>query len=481
MEITPKVRISSDKKHYYIYINVHDGGKYPKARIPLKGCKVKIKDWNPNGNATKKNWIRTTHSQYPKLNKLIDDTLTQVKAEHMGLTPPRLISQDKSQASGKHIILEYVEKFMLSRSNSATRANDKAAIKKLRKYLEGLDNAGMLFKEITPQFVKDYYNHILKDNAPGSAKQYLSNFQTFYTSYKEANPDFYQPIHPFKFKKQPTITRNQGLDNDELLRFKSVDLSEYNHKYRIAHSMFLYQFWTAIRFKDVILLKWQNIFQRDNELILDFYIVKSGGRKRITRTLPIQIQLLMLESIERHHPQFKEQIKPLLKSIDKENSSQEITTQEMLSLMKAGHSIEEIEAMMKPNQTNKDLDNLKSILLKIFNDLYFDKPNEYVFYYGNKHSLPDEPWDDETEGKYKQILTSYDYYIKKIAKLAKIRTRVSSHVARHTASQLLMRDGINPSATSAFLGHSSLTTTDIYRGKLGLQDDEIAGYLNKFL
>jgi integrase/recombinase XerD len=64
-------------------------------------------------------------------------------------------------------------------------------------------------------------------------------------------------------------------------------------------------------------------------------------------------------------------------------------------------------------------------------------------------------------------------YVKVVAERARIRKNVSPHVLRHTFAVTYLHKGGNLRALQAILGHSSITTTDIYlnySGKRVLDD-----------
>lgn len=502
MKITPKVR-PAGKEHYYLFINVHDTGKYP-DRIPLKGHKIKQKDWNPKGNEEKKNWIKTTANNHGDLNRLIDETLTKIKAEKLGLQPKDILEQRETKLSGgKKSFLKYAETVINQRRVSATAVNDTYAMKKLKEYLEDKDNVGLFFKEIDTQFVHEYYRWMLDSKlGVASANEYLNKFKAIYNiGLQDTSLKFDVIKNPFeKFKKEKTKKRNKGLSNEELNKFKDAIIPPNKPKWKNAHNMFMFQFWGAFRIKDVMLLKWKNVYEQDGELTLDFFTSK--GHTRIVRTVLPVVQEYFVQSMERHYPGLSEQLSPIQKeikelkdkmdNIQKENDGgRELSGVEVLKLLKSGLTFEEVtEQIEQQGNLKADLtrrlneleQEIKKLLIEKLDGLSYDRPNEYIFYYGNEKGLV-SPWKagDGMEEKYKLCVTSIDSFLIQLQKLAKIRTHISSHVSRHTATGILMRNGMNPHATSAFLTHNSLKTTEIYRGTLGIQDNEVSDHLSKLL
>ena len=56
----------------------------------------------------------------------------------------------------------------------------------------------------------------------------------------------------------------------------------------------------------------------------------------------------------------------------------------------------------------------------------------------------------------------YSRYLKKLIQAAKINKRVTWHISRHTYATMLLTYGADIYTTSKLLGHSNVTTTQIY-------------------
>ena len=66
------------------------------------------------------------------------------------------------------------------------------------------------------------------------------------------------------------------------------------------------------------------------------------------------------------------------------------------------------------------------------------------------------------ESRFPLAMRTIQKYVKIVAEKARIRKPVSPHVLRHTFAVIYLHKGGNLRALQAILGHSSITTTDIY-------------------
>ncbi|MFH1650243.1 MAG: tyrosine-type recombinase/integrase [Candidatus Woesearchaeota archaeon] len=73
------------------------------------------------------------------------------------------------------------------------------------------------------------------------------------------------------------------------------------------------------------------------------------------------------------------------------------------------------------------------------------------------------------ENKFPLAMRTIQKYVKIVAERARIRKTVSPHVLRHTFAVSYLHKGGNLRALQAILGHSSITTTDIYLNYSGIR------------
>lgn len=478
MEITARTR-TAGKEQYYVYINVHDGGKHPVERQST-GIKINKKQWNKTGSIKKRDWVRTTHSHYPSLNKRIFDMITRLEAKHKGLSTDKVIEEkERAITGGRKSFIRYAETFIANRRKATTQASDTYGVNKLKQYLEENDNAGLQFKEINKQFVKDYYNWLLGKVKVSSANQYLNTLQTvFNAGVEDETVNIKVNQDPFKIKREKAVRRNRGLKLDEVARFKDMVIPDNKPKWLEAKHMFLFQFSTGVRVRDMLYMRWEDI--RENSTGIQWESFSTKTRKGFVKQLPLKIQLLLLPSLEQYYPGIQEELKPLLKNDTHNLAQKELSQSEILELIDSGMSLEQIKEKLQP-QENPHLE-LQQLLQSRIIDLSFDKPKMFVFGYGNRMGFNMDTSDKKEKAKIAQATSSYDRFLKEpLRKLGKIRSNISSHVARHTATQMLLESGANHMEVSKWLGHSREGTTAEYAGRLGVQRSTLESTLSDLL
>jgi len=88
-----------------------------------------------------------------------------------------------------------------------------------------------------------------------------------------------------------------------------------------------------------------------------------------------------------------------------------------------------------------------------------------------------EKYRGATSGKLLPVDTNQkmNAYLKEIAKICNINKKLSTHVARHTFGTIMLTKGVTLESVSKMLGHTNVTTTQIYAKIL---NEKIAGEVN---
>lgn len=500
MVIKPILRPGKTKDEKRIAISIHDGGKNPTIKL-IRGRKINKRDWNNQGNEDRKNWIRSTCANFKQINEEISNMLQIIRAEKNGEKPLDLTIGKKNQ----HKFLEYAKNYSSLIRKSSTRVNIEQGITKLETYLVELDKLSLYFNEITKHFCKAYYNW-LRDKYPASSTNQF--FGVFRTIYKDAENDDSNSIAPTNdpfqnFKYDKNTTKNSPLTTYEFIQFLLFPPS--SRKQLQAKNIWLFQFSQAFRIKDVILLKWKNLkyTKEDGRFILDLHTSKTSTR--VVRTLSIPVTHLLSPSIFRYFPNVIDDIYFIQENIDyweneleklNEEIPFEITPESLLDSLSGGITNEELKAKVlstkwhqeEENEAKRELENYQyrmKVLLgeciielndKYGEDFVWDKPqNEKI----NIKSLDNK--NSKAFASYKRCIASNNGYLKRIAQMQGIKSKLSSHTARHTASNFMIDSGINMNKVSQVLTHSNYKTTELYFDRLGLNVEDATEMLSKKL
>lgn len=514
MIITVKKRPVKDLFH--IYINVHDGGKYPKER-PSTGVKINKIHWNKKGNKEKKNWVSTKDKEHKEKNQQIYLKLIEVEAEQNGVTTQTHTKKNEDVKGGRKSYVNYAKERMELRRNLNSKDVDTYALKKFEKYLVHTDNVGLQLKEINQKFVKLYYNWLLKNVATSTANTYMNNFQAVYNSaINDDTLNFTNNSDPFKgLEREKDHTKNRSLSQTEFDKFKNAKIPPHKLGWLEAHDIFMYQFWGAFRNIDVMCTKWGHFKVKDNEILIDFVTIKGKG-ERVVRVVPYSIINLLKPYITRYYPELTKELQPLelelkniVKQVKKVSAFPVIDSiDDVMKLLKDGYSQKEIEYMRNHQMTKEETESLKAgdvttkmphhttLVIQHKNLLHFIQkkvkskfkkliesvPDEYVFNTPNKVNWehPDK-WSEEDKKRFKVVATTNWRYLKEISIFVGLNFNVHSHVSRHTATQFLLDSGASHHATSEYLTHSNLATLEKYRARLGKSNDTLNDNLSKYL
>lgn len=498
MVLTPVIR-NAPKGLKYVMIRIHNGGTTPKYKTT--GYKITEKHWNKNGNVHRKNWVRTTEHRHRDINQKIDDMLTQLLNELEGKSPKKILAAGSNNSAGNQKkFLSYAKAYLRLVRNQATRVGNEQAVKKLEQYLTEQDKLYLTFNGIDKVFCKMYYNWLLEKYVHSTTNQYFGVFRTIYND--AVNDDSLAidiKLNPFtKFKYAKNKTTNDPLSPHEFENFRYAEFKKRSHK--LTQNIWLFQFANAFRVNEVLCLKWKHIKLYNEEFILDIHTSKTT--MRVFRILQIPVVELLVPAIERYYPDVTPKLQNIIKNnqerIDninelRQEQPKEITTEDVLAMLNSGYSAEEIKKqfddlngwkeMIKDLEREIDHTNfgkrllLRNYILKLHNE----HPNDFVWDKPQQEGFDPDRMNKEDHKAYKRCVASNHNYLKRMAKEVGIKTSMSSHVARYTASQFMLDHGTDFNAISQFLTHSNHGTTEKYVQRLGVKNKELSDYLAGYL
>ena len=481
--------------NYGIFIRIQENNK---TKYKSTGAKIKQKFWNPNATRDRKNWVRTNHSRFSEINRKISDMLIQIEAEKRGLVPEDILrDQEKNITGGNTSFLKYAQQDTDDIRNKGTRESHQTALNKFIQYLEQQDNLSLKFKEMNSALVNKYYRWMLDSKLETStANQYMAVIKGIFNNAKnDEKIRMDVKVNPFvNFKYGKTKSKSGPLEPNEYLVLKNFD-TRGKEQWEEAKCMFLFQFANAMRFKDAIHLQWRHLRPTDEFIRMDLHTSKTTDR--INRDLPDKVVELLKIPMKRYFPHIEEELdnyntrlQELQQRLEKAgNSEKELSASELLIRLKSGKSLQKLEQELESSENRKknieeiqthvqELEDKKRIRLRqIIKELHIKHPQDYVW---------SKPYEEALDGElsyeaYQRCGGSHYSHLQTLRKKAGIISRLTSHVARHTATQFLIDSGKSMTDVSQFLTHADELTTKDYYKRMGKNNLQLSTFLSNML
>lgn len=470
--------------------------------IQKKSLKIKIQqsDWkkyfNTDTQRFRSNKLFPSSEHY---NNIIEEQLKQLKnhSNEISLLPDE-----------KKSFVKYWELCIKNFNNHGTTLKHQTILKKLKKYLIYQNKTDLLFKDITPIFLKEFRNYlstipdpkVLSDN---SVVHYLKVMKSIIN--QSTSDDYYNYVKsPFNGLKFSVNKKSRSvLNEEEINRLLNTEIVDSNLKR--TRDMFLFQvFSNGLRVSDLFLLRWDNIINNR----IEYTMFKTGTEI----SLPLNLNLgLILSEVLGQTNLYKDILKTeTIQFLDEDKNYYEIGMTKLNKLIEhllsppiyynklvskvindqkkiietnMGKTIQYKGFVINQNDTRIknyiDLrENLSFQIENKFLVLITDKikqvkerrGGEFIFpvlsneEFGNIKGFRD--FSKLSLEQYKSIkhhTIVYNRKLKLIQQLCNIETNITSHVSRHSYTNLLLRlDNVNLYDISQSLGHSSIKITENY-------------------
>lgn len=247
------------------------------------GERIRPSQWNGL-----KEEVRSSHKRADDLNKLIRDKTALLQNEIYrrkaeGEEPAA--DELKALLEGKRTGLDFLafgERIVSdfeSQGKISTSRRYRSILKKLRAYVRG----PLSFERVTPTFLREYETHLVSHygNRPNTV---ASNFRAIRSILYKAIREGYasQAENPFfQFKIRRERADRTKLSPKQILALEALDLSEGSLLWHVRN-YFLFSFYCAgVRFRDLCLLKWENVREEEKGLRLVYKMSKTGSKKSI--------------------------------------------------------------------------------------------------------------------------------------------------------------------------------------------------------
>lgn len=409
--------------------------------------------------------------------------------------------------SDKKSFIKFWEHCITNFSNHGTKIKHDTILRKLKKYIVSKNKPDLLFKEITSSFLKEFRHHLTTVSTPkilseNSVIHYLKVMKSIVN--QSAVEDYYtyvkSPFDGLKFSAEKKL--KAVLTEEEINRLFTTPIKD--KKIKETKDMFLFQiFSNGMRVSDLFLCRWNNIindrlkytmFKTGTEIsiplnlnlsiILSNYldtpikyesVVKKAtisfqdedsnfydiGLNKLNRLIEyIQTPLLSHPYMKKsYYTQNKELDKNMGKTVLYKGYDIEVTDLRIKNYIDLRENLisqienEFILQVSKAIKKEKEKRGTDFVFPVLSNELFETITKENDF---SKISI-------EQYNSIKHHTIVYNRKLKKMQQLCEIETNITSHVSRHSYTNLLLRlDNVNLYDISQSLGHSSIKITENY-------------------
>jgi integrase len=407
----------------------------------------------------------------------------------------------------------YWERLIQTTENHGSKIKHQVILNKLTKYLISVTKNDLLFKEITPQFIRELRLYLVTTKDPkrlgtNSVNHYLKVIKSI-INHAQKDGYYIYIIHPFLSISFKNEQKTKGVITEKELGFLQETYIE-DPIIDLARKMFLFQlFSNGLRVSDLLLLRWNNLVEGGR---LKYKMFKTD--ELISIPININISLILAELLNKKD-RYNQLIENLTTSVYLNGEEVKLTISQIEDhISKVAGRIENLSGLdvhkvennqnliqmggyfyEQKNQSKfihliKSKEELISLIDLAFTTSLMGAKNkkkqiDFVFpvLKNNEFNNVDSNNDFTkiTEAQYKKIKHATIFYNRKlkiVAEICRVDTNLSSHVARHSFTNLLLNmDNVNLYDISQSLGHKTITITQNYI-QSGFNNKKI-DYLNR--
>jgi len=411
----------------------------------------------------KSNWdgkkVKSTDAKYKELNFRLD----QFKKEFLAEKNKEVVEVERNENS----FIAYFKQFNSMIKNYSTQVKYNSVLKHLENYVKDRGLNDIIYSEVDRRFVEDFRTYLEttpnqydKISNQKTTDKYLQLTKRVVNSLEEK--EIYSfPIDPFKGIK---LIQTDGNKKDRLTKEEYNNLLDLHH-FKIPNYLEVYgekevkrkhieiitdardKFVLSIQFggmrvKDLFTLKWKNFYRKDGDICFNYTMSKTDIVMDVY-VIPKSLYYLKDYIIE-HYKRVNYFNNTLFKK-QCDNLYNEFSLITIQSLLLNLTQREETKNCLIFSTNEEDLE--------LFKDYKSDVSNH------------------DMDKRIHSLTTLFNMNLKKLREFAEIRINLSSHIARHTAAQLLVDSGATAFELMNVIGHGKISTSDKYiktTNKLGI-------------
>jgi len=435
------IRITRDRKSNYISL----------------GESIKEKHWN-----AKKKEVRISHAESERLNLIISSRVEELKKEY-GFSEP---IKRKSHSFISYLLdeIDRLEK----RNNYGTRKRYKTTYYHLVKFLKGKD---LLFSQIDVDFVTNFETYLFGLVKENTGKNYINCIKKLYNQ-RVRTSSLSPQISPFTMyvnRRKPV--EKKFLDQRDVELIMKKDFNRDNVLYDVKNYFLFQIFCQGMRVRDLMTIKYGNI--EEGRLHYTQTKTRKPHKAHLTDRLVFLIKDYLddeVTSIALNH-KFEWAIEGETRMLTYDQIKNDYTE----FLNRNAHKaiiLLDVKIMDKAEKAKKKLIEIRFQVnlmiqsrLKLYAKLH---ANEFIFPILQNEDFKDVVFDTNyklTQYQYNQLEAKASLYNKRLKRLqvaCNISKNITSHLARHTYTNLMLQNDADVYEISKSLGHQRLSTTENY-------------------
>ena len=425
--------------------------------------KLKEKDWNP-----KKNEVRNSCKDYERLTSIIQDKIDELKLIHQQVNSVEKV-KDNDMLSVLVFYKNEVD-LLFQQKKFGTSKKMNTTLTHFKNFLISKGLSDIRFQDITISLVEQYEIYLSNQGlSNNSSKKYVSIFGKIY-NLGIRKQIFIPKSNPFiLFQNTRVSVEKKRLSKIEVETIINKVVETTNPLFKIKNYFLFQIFSQGIRVSDLLTLRWSNIVNGRIEFFQ--YKTKKKHSVLINDNLVFILKDFIDEDcslILNHSYTFNMDKRYRMNFTEIKSKFDEIRKEHISGFIQGVKESVEIVEKWKMILDDIRFKVVSNLLIKITQYSRIHQ-NKFIIELLNEDDFKDVIFDGSpvlTQFQFNQIsskTTIYNKQLKELQFLCRIKTRLTSHITRHTYTNLLIENTDNDIySISKSLGHQRLSTTEHY-------------------